>query len=296
MIVVTGGAGFIGSNLIESLNKDGITDIIVVDKFTNNFKNLLGLKFKDFVEKYDFINNIDKYNFDVIIHLGACTNTQEYDVKYMLEHNYVYSKKLYDYCLENNKRLIYASSAAVYGEDNKPLNVYGFSKLLFDNYVDIEKLPQCVGLRFFNVYGKNEGYKGQMASVIYHFYNQIKDNGEVNLFKSYKKEYKHGEQVRDFIYINDVVKIIKFFLNNKKISGICDVGTGKNISFNVIARVLFKLLNKKEKINYIEMPDRLKNKYQYHTLADISDLRIVGYNEKFYTIVEGIKDYLKWLK
>lgn len=310
-IIITGGAGFIGSNLIKSLNEKGIQNVIIVDHLTHNKskrKNLAGLKYNAYVDRDDFLKQI-KINaikdIDVIIHLGARTDTTERDKDFMLKNNTEYSKKLYMFCLQNKCRLIYASSGATYGDgslgysdrkrDLKPLNYYGLSKYLFDEWVldQKEKPSQWVGLKFFNVYGPNEYHKGFMASVIYHGFREIMRDGFVKLFKSYMKDYKNGEQKRDFIYVKDAVNIISFFLNNKDRCGIFNVGTGRARTFVDLANALFSAIKLTPKIKFIDMPKRIKEKYQYFTQADISSLRQIGYQENFYELEDGIREYVQ---
>lgn len=311
MIVVTGASGFIGSAIVYKLNKDGIDNIICVDKLGKGekWKNLRKRNFYDFIDRDVFLDWVENYkkHIKVIVHMGACSDTTEKDGDFLLENNYRYTQKLFEWCVVNNKRLIYASSAATYGNGNLgfddmgdvtqliPLNKYGYSKHLFDLwYLKQKTAPkQCVGLKFFNVYGPNEYHKGVMASVVYHAFNQINTDGKIRLFKSYKNEYSHGEQARDFIYIKDVIKVIKFFIDNDNISGIFNVGTGKARTFNDLAKATFNALNKQTNIEYIDMPDELKNKYQYFTEAKINKLRKVGYKENFYTLEEGVKDYVQ---
>ncbi len=306
MIVVTGGAGFIGSNIVRGLNKDGIKDILIVDNLKNSRKhlNLNALEFYDFLDKEDFIENLDKLNkIDLIFHQGACSNTLETDGRYMMKNNYEYSKMLLHYALDKNIRFIYASSASVYGlgkngfsEERKnefPLNIYAFSKFLLDQYVRRVALnnnsTQVVGLRYFNVYGPNEHHKGKMASVIYHFHNQIQDDGTIKLFEGSDK-FK-----RDFVYIGCVVKVNLFFLNNPNISGIFNVGTGKAESFLKVAQIM-QSLYPNVRIEFVKFPEELKGKYQTFTQADLSRLRAVGYKDEFTPIEIGIKKYVETLK
>jgi len=308
MIIVTGGAGFIGSCIVKGLNDLGISNIIIVDELGTDekWKNLVNLKYKDFIHKNNFLEELKLMkNIDLIIHMGACSSTTETDSDYLIDNNFKYSKELFDWCLKNNCRLIYASSAATYGDGSigyddsktdelKPLNMYGYTKKLFDQYVlNSENKPkQCVGLRFFNVYGPNEYHKGKMASVIFHSFNQIKKEKEIKLFKSYKKEYSDGEQKRDFVYVKDTVEVVLFMMKNDKINGIFNVGTGEARSFNDLARSVFKAMNLKENIKYVDMPQGLKEKYQYYTQANNEKLRKAGYKKKFYSLEEGTKDYV----
>ncbi len=305
MIVVTGGAGFIGSNIVRGLNKIGITDILVVDNLKNSKKhlNLNALEFSDFIDKNDFLENIGKIgNIELIFHEGACSNTLETDGKYMLKNNYEYSKTLLHYSLSNNIRFIYASSASVYGlgqngfEENRknefPLNIYAYSKFLFDQYVRrnaLDKNTQIVGLRYFNVYGPNEHHKGKMASVIYHFHNQIQDDGTMKLFEGSDK-FK-----RDFVYVDDVVDVNLFFMENRSVKGIFNVGTGKAESFLKLAQIM-QSLYQNVRIEFIKFPEELKNKYQAFTQANLENLRKAGYKKEFIALEIGVRKYVETLK
>lgn len=308
MIIVTGGAGFIGSNIIKKLNEEGIKDILVIDNFKNSekYKNLNKLDFLDYIDKEDFIQNLENYKslkIDTIFHQGACSNTMEYDGKYMMKNNYEYSKNLLNFAIENNIRFIYASSASVYGNGNNgfyesreceyPLNIYAFSKYLFDNYVRNiinDASIQIVGLRYFNVYGPQENHKGKMASVVYHFHNQILEEGKIKLFEG-SENFK-----RDFIYVKDAVNVIMFFFKNPEKRGIFNCGTGKARSFLDIANIMKELYEKKVEIEFIPFPEQLKGKYQTFTQADLANLKDIGYNSKFYNLEEGMKDYVDVLK
>ena len=309
MIVVTGGAGFVGSNIVKGLNDRGCVDILVVDDLTDGhkFKNISDLQFLDYMDQDDFLEKIIKNdsfsdNIQAIFHEGACSATTEWNGKYMMKNNYDYSKKLFHYCLENNIAFLYASSAATYGkhkvfvessENELPINVYGYSKLLFDQYVR-RFLPQArsqvVGLRYFNVYGPREQHKGSMSSVAFHLNNQIKENKKVKLFAGCDG-YNDGEQVRDFVYVNDVVDVNLWFLDNPGVSGIFNCGTGRSEPFNAVAKSVLDW-HKEGEIEYIPFPDHLKGHYQSYTQADISKLREAGYDQAFKTVAEGVKDYL----
>ena len=308
--IVTGGLGFIGSNIIEKLNKKNITNIIIIDNFKKNKKkNLQNLKFTDIISKKTFLNKISNFNYfgniNTIFHQGACSDTTNSDKKYMLENNFLYSKKILEYAQQINSKFIYASSASVYGnsqrciEKNKyenSLNYYSLSKLKFDQHVRKILLGrnniQIVGLRYFNVYGKNEEHKGKMSSVIYHFNNQIKKNGVIKLFEGFNG-IENGEQKRDFIYIDDIVKINLWF-NKNNISGIFNAGTGNAISYNKIANSIIKF-HKIGKIQYISFPKKLKNQYQNYTKSNNSLLIRNGYKSKFTSFDLGVKKYLNYL-
>ncbi|MBY0543967.1 MAG: ADP-glyceromanno-heptose 6-epimerase [Gammaproteobacteria bacterium] len=313
MIVVTGGAGFIGSNIVHRLNQLGRTDIIVVDDLTDGtrFKNLSDCTIADYYDKDEFLSKIKANQafpapIQVIFHQGACSTTTEWNGKFMMENNFTYSKHVLDYCLANQIPLIYASSAAVYGagrvfkespEFECPLNVYGYSKLAFDQYVR-RLLPtatsQIVGLRYFNVYGPRETHKGSMASVVFHLNNQARSEGIIKLFEGCD-EFGDGEQRRDFIYIDDIVDVNLWLAKHPKISGIFNVGTGRSQSFNDIAHSVQRI-HTQAKLHYIPFPDHLKGRYQSFTEADISALRAAGYTAPFHTVEEGCAKYLDWLQ
>ena len=309
-VIVTGGAGFIGSCIIRELNDFGVEDIIVVDNIasTDKWKNLVNKKYIRYYNKNNFLNELYNFkDFDYIIHMGACSATTEKDFDYLNINNVEYTKTLWNFCVENKIRFIYASSAATYGDgrfgfDDKneitdliPLNGYGYSKQLFDIWAkkQTKKPLQWVGFKFFNVYGPNEYFKGSMASVIMHGYNSIKKSNNIKLFKSYKEGYGDGEQKRDFIYVKDICKVIKFMIENKEVSGLFNLGTGEARSFYDLAKATFDALSLNENIEFIDMPENIKEKYQYFTQAEMDKLRKVGYNDKFYSLEEGIKDYVQ---
>jgi ADP-L-glycero-D-manno-heptose 6-epimerase len=310
MYIVTGGAGFIGSAIVWGLNNLGIEDILIVDRLgsSEKWKNLRNLKYIDYIEKSDFIEKLTNNNFvDVkaILHLGACSSTTEKNASYLIQNNFEYSKTVASYSIEKNIRFIYASSAATYGEGEKgynednlleltPLNMYGYSKHLFDLWSYKNKLSdKIVGLKYFNVYGPNEYHKKDMRSMIHKAFYQIKETGKIKLFKSYKKEYADGEQMRDFLYIKDAVKMTLFFLHKSDINGIFNIGTSEANSWNNLAENIFNAMNIKKNIEYIDMPEELKDKYQYYTKADISKIRSAGYNENNYSFDDAINDYVK---
>ncbi len=301
--IVTGGAGFIGSNLIRKLNDEGIDEILVVDNLTEAKKrNLKGLKFKAYQDKKEFIEKLPQDSPDYVIHFGACTNTMEYNRDYLEKNNLIYSKKVFDYCKDRNIRLIYASSGSVYGDGSngysedaknlKPLNPYGEYKYIFDNWALEQNFTNWIALRFFNVFGPHEYHKGRMASVAYHAFEEIKITGKIDLFKSYNSKYKDGEQKRDFIYVKDVIDMSMYLTERDELNGIYNIGTGKARTFLDLANAIFESLNKEAKINFIEMPDQLKEKYQYFTEAKITKLFKTGYKEKIRTLEESINDYV----
>ncbi len=312
MLVITGSAGFIGSNLIEKLNQENYKDIVLVDDFSKKEKNKNWCK-KIFSEKVDrknfFLWLEENHKFvQFIFHIGARTDTTEFNKKIFDELNLNYSKKIWNLCVKYGLPLIYASSAATYGmgefgyDDNhkicknlKPLNPYGASKNDFDKWVlSQNKKPYFwVGLKFFNVYGPNEYHKGRMASVILHSYKSIKKNGYVKLFRSHNENYKDGEQLRDFIYVKDIVKVIYFFMKNRKNSGIYNLGTGNARTFYELAKSVFNALNKKENIKFIDTPLDIRDKYQYFTEAKMDKLISINYKEKFTSLEDGINDYVK---
>ena len=313
MISVTGGAGFIGSNLVYELNQRGESQILIVDNLTNaaKFKNLVGLKAADYIDKVEFREKVQAGKFNsanirAIFHQGACSDTMEYNGKYMLQNNFEYSKQLLHFALNKKVQFIYASSASTYGNGvngfvEKPecehaLNVYAFSKLFFDRYV--QQLQgvnnrQIVGLKYFNVYGPQENHKGRMASVAYQFYNQLKAGDTLKLFEGVDG-YANGEQRRDFIYVKDVAKVNLFFLDNPQISGIYNCGTGKAQSFNDVAQAVIKHLGR-GKIEYIPFPEVLKGKYQSFTQADASKLLAAGYTGGFSDVATGVAEYCQIL-
>ena len=320
-IVVTGAAGFIGSCLVGFLNNAGYENLILVDDFSHPEKeaNLEKKVFSKKIEREKFFDWLQAQNpnIDFIFHIGARTDTTEFDYSVHKRLNVEYSKKVWDYCCENKVPLVYASSAATYGagelgykddesiiKDLKPLNPYGVSKNEFDKWAlrqvqEDSAPPAWAGLKFFNVYGPNEYHKARMASVIFHSYNQIIKNGFVKLFKSHKEEFKDGEQLRDFIYVKDVLKICFWFLEcwekdpNTFISGIYNVGTGKARTFDNLVKATFAGLDKKSQIKYIDMPEDIRNTYQYFTEADMHKIKAVGYTQPFYSLENGVGDYVR---
>ncbi|WP_394202769.1 ADP-glyceromanno-heptose 6-epimerase [Shewanella waksmanii] len=309
MIVVTGAAGFIGSNLVKALNNMGRNDIIAVDDLTDGTKmfNLADCEVADYLDKDQFLAQIQAGVFDgqleVIFHQGACSSTTEWDGKFMMTNNYEYSKTLLHFCDRNQCQYIYASSASVYGGSEKfveqrdlekPLNVYAYSKFLFDQYVRQQQLScQVAGLRYFNVYGPREQHKGGMASVAFHFNNQIKANGVCRLFEGVDG-YEDGQQLRDFVYVEDVVKVNIWLWQNPDVSGIYNCGTGQAQSFNDVANAVINY-HGKGNIEYIPFPDKLKGAYQSYTQADLTQLRQAGYTDTFKSVEQAVPEYLTWL-
>lgn len=308
-IVVTGGAGFIGSCIVRTLNDMGITDIIVVDNINTSEKwlNIRNKDYTDYIHKQGFLENLESFEgITHVIHMGACSSTVEQDFDYLYKNNFEYSKALWEYCTKNKLSYIYASSGATYGDgtqgfdDEKeikalePLNRYGYSKQLFDLWVEKQTTfpAQHAGLKYFNVYGPNEYAKGSMASMVFHGYRQIKQSGSIKLFQSYMDGYADGEQLRDFVYVKDVCEVIKFLIQNPKVNGLYNVGTGEAKSFNDLAEGIFHSLNLEPKIKYIEMPEILQPKYQYYTKAEMTKLKKAGYDKEFYSLRDGIKDYV----
>ncbi|ARB83278.1 MULTISPECIES: ADP-glyceromanno-heptose 6-epimerase [Yersinia] len=306
MIIVTGGAGFIGSNIVKALNNIGYKDILVVDNLKDGtkFVNLVDLDIADYMDKEDFVASIvagdDMGEIEAIFHEGACSSTTEWDGKYMMDNNYQYSKDILHFCLDRGIPFLYASSAATYGgrtdnfiEDRQyeqPLNVYGYSKFLFDQYVR-EILPQAdsqiCGFRYFNVYGPREGHKGSMASVAFHLNNQINAGENPKLFSG-SENFK-----RDFIYVGDVADVNLWFWQNN-VSGIFNCGTGRAESFQAVADAVVDF-HHSGPVEYIEFPEKLKGRYQAYTQADLTKLRTAGYDKPFKTVAEGVKEYLAWL-
>lgn len=312
MIVVTGGAGFIGSAIIWKLNKLGESNILVVDELGKDekWKNLTGLNYYDFIHKDDFINQINNragFGIKAIIHMGANSSTTERDADHLLKNNYEYTKKLAQFSINNNIRFIYASSAATYGDGSygfvddegiiqnlRPLNMYGYSKNLFDIWALKENLlNKIVGLKYFNVYGPNEYHKGDMRSVVHKAYEQILAAGNVKLFKSLNPDYKDGEQMRDFVYVKDAVDMTLFFLDKKDKNGLFNVGSGKARTWNDLVSAIFKAVNKSVNIEYIDLPQHLAEKYQYLTEAKLDKIKKAGYSNSISSLEDGVTDYVK---
>lgn len=314
MIIVTGAAGFIGSNLIKKLNQHNFNNIVAVDKFENPAKepNLEGLNILEKIDRDDFFPWLDEHQETVefIFHLGARTDTTEFDEKLLWRLNTDYSKVLWQKCVDYQLPVVYASSAATYGlgengyEDDeknihklKPLNPYGASKQAFDLWVLEQKERPFfwAGLKFFNVYGPGEQHKGRMASVIWHAYNQIKSTGKMKLFRSHNPEFKDGEQMRDFIFVEDVTDICYWLMHHRKNSGIYNVGSGKARTFLDLVKAVFNNMDKPEDITFIDTPEDIRDKYQYFTEADMSKLKSIGYTKPFHTLKEGVGEYVRKL-
>ena len=313
MIIVTGGAGFIGSAIIAALNRRQITDILVVDELGTDqkWKNLRNLSFADYVEKEDFLDLVieDKLDntIEAVFHLGACSDTTETDATYLIKNNYEYGKLLAQWATDADIRFIYASSAATYGDGSdgfsddeekidilKPLNMYGYSKHLFDLWARrAGLLKKIVGLKYFNVFGPNEYHKGDMRSFVVKAFEQINATGKVRLFKSYKDEFEDGEQMRDFIYVKDAVDMTLFFLDNPHLSGCFNIGTGEVRTWNDLVIAVFVGMGRKPNIEYIDMPTSIRNQYQYFTRADISKLRNAGYDKQITPLEDATKDYVQ---
>ncbi len=313
MIVVTGGAGLIGSALIHRLNQLGEDNILVVDHLTTTekWKNLVSLRYSDYLDRDQFITDLEEGKFPditAIFHLGACSATTEKDSSYLMENNYRYTLRIAQWrkTQKHDVRFIYASSAATYGDGEngyiddeaeleklRPLNMYGYSKHLFDLKAKREGwLNEIVGMKFFNVYGPNENHKGSMRSVINKAFPDVHVDGHISLFKSHRDDYGDGEQLRDFVYVKDAVEVMLFFWKNRE-GGIFNVGTGKTNSWNDVARAMFKASNRDENITYVDMPDHLQGKYQYYTCADLNKLRSVGCTVQPLSLNDAVADYFQ---
>tara|TARA_R110000796_G_scaffold252640_2_gene389754 strand:+ start:535 stop:1500 length:966 start_codon:yes stop_codon:yes gene_type:complete len=312
MIVVTGAAGFIGSCLVSKLNSEGFNHIIVVDKFDNEEKNknLEGKRILESIDRDNFFTWLDTIGEKVefIFHLGARTDTAEFDKDLLSKMNTEYTKQIWEKCIQYQIPMVYASSAATYGlgeygyDDNQenipkliPLNPYGESKNDFDKWaIEQEQQPFFwAGLKFFNVYGPNEYHKGRMASVIMHAFNQIDKTGAMKLFRSHNPEFKDGEQMRDFVYVKDVVDVCYFLMHHRKDSAIYNLGSGKARTFLDLVRATFKAMNKKEDISFIDTPADIRDKYQYFTEANMAKLKSIGFTQEFTSLEDGVEDYVK---
>ena len=312
MIIVTGGAGFIGSAMVERLNREGRADLLVVDNLgsSSKWRNLVRKRISSYLHKDQFINVLIgggfKEKIEAIIHLGACTSTTEQNAEYLMQNNFTYTRVLAQWAIERGIRFIYASSAATYGDGSRgfsddntvslglePLNGYGLSKQLFDQWaIDNRFDEKIAGLKFFNVYGPNEYHKGDMASVIYKAYGQVRERGSIDLFKSYDPKYKDGEQLRDFVYVADCVEVMLWLVKNKDVNGIFNLGTGKARSWNDLANAVFGAMKRPSSIHYVEMPEVIRPKYQYFTEAKVEKLRSAGYTAPFTSLEDGVADYV----
>ena len=312
MIVVTGAAGFIGSYLVEKLNQENFNAVIAVDKFDDpaKNKNLEGLRVQQQVDLDEFFFWLNEHHelVEFIFHMGAITDTSEFDVQRLNRLNTQYTKDIWARCVQYQIPLVYASSAATYGlgetgyDDNeasisklKPLNPYGQSKQDFDLWALAQKDKPFfwAGLKFFNVYGPHEDHKGRMASVIWHSFNQIRKTGKMKLFRSHNPDYKDGEQMRDFVYVKDVAEVCFFLMHHRKDSGIYNLGSGKARTFLDLTRAVFKSLNTPESIEYIDTPVDIRDKYQYFTEAKMEKLKNIGYSKPFHSLEEGTTDYVQ---
>jgi ADP-L-glycero-D-manno-heptose 6-epimerase len=309
MIILTGGAGFIGSCMLATLNEAGRNDVLVVDSLGNGtkWKNLVGLSFIDIIDKNEFRERMALEAFDdveAVIHLGACSSTTETNADYLLDNNYRYSIDVAEFALEVGARLVYASSAATYGDGShgyaesathlRPLNMYGYSKLLFDEWVSAQGLrDSCVGLRFFNVFGPNEYHKGDMRSMVSKAYDQISATGSVKLFASNNPAYGDGEQVRDFVYVKDCCTIMLELLRSPKINGLFNLGSGIASTWNDLVGAVFAAMDREPSIEYIPMPSHLERQYQNHTCADMTLLRTALPSITFTSLADAVRDYVQ---
>ncbi len=314
MILVTGGAGFIGSAVVWELNRRGITDILISDHLgtSEKWKNLRALKYSDYIEKDDLLEEIlaggGPYScLEAVIHMGACSSTTEKDCSYLVYNNYEYTKALAGYCINNNIRFIYASSAATYGDGSlgfsdsigeieklRPLNMYGYSKQMFDLCAKRNGwFDRITGIKFFNVYGPNENHKNDMSSKIYKAFHEIRDTGKIRLFKSCRPSYADGESVRDFVYVKDCAGIICEMIDRPDIAGLYNLGSGKERSWNDLAKAVFRSMGLAEKIEYFDMPLELRDRYQYFTQSDNSSLNSLELDTSFTPLEDGVEDYIK---
>lgn len=312
LIIVTGGAGFIGSNVVRAFNRRGISEILVVDHLNHPKKeqNLKSLKYIDFLDKTDFRRKLQTLAVPTaqgVIHLGACSSTTETNAGYLEENNFLYTKELCEWSLGKGARFVYASSAATYGDGSKgydddedsipnlePLNLYGMSKQKFDLWaLDTGVARSIAGIKYFNVFGPGEDHKGEMRSLVNKAYRQIVEEGSIRLFKSHRPDYRDGEQKRDFVYVEDAVAVTLYFFDNRQISGIFNCGTGRARTWIDLAKSLFTAMNRPPQIEFIEMPESIRDKYQYFTEARVSKLRSSGYVKPFQSIEQGVEKYVR---
>lgn len=311
-IIVTGAAGFIGRNVVAELNRRGHTDLLLVDRLghAEKWRNLVGLAFEDYIDLADFRDRVRAEQLppaEALIHLGACSATTEMDADYLADNNYRYTRELCRWCMQHGTRFVYASSAATYGDGAqgysdddevtptlRPLNMYGYSKHMFDLWALREGLLQTIaGLKYFNVYGPYEDHKGDMRSVVHKAFGQIQDTGAVRLFKSYRPDVEHGEQQRDFIYVNDAVDATLWLVEHPDVGGLFNCGSGAARSWNDLAQAVFTAMDREPNIEYIDMPEPLRDKYQYFTQADMTKLRAAGYSTPPTSLEDGIRDYVQ---
>jgi len=320
MIIVTGGAGFIGSAVVWRLNQLGREDILIVDHLGSGhkWKNLDPLMFRDYLEKDEFLalialdrrtilSGFGRNGIDAVIHLGACSSTTEQDASYLVKNNFEYTKQLAQFAVQNGIRFIYASSAATYGDgangfsddigklnELRPLNMYGYSKQLFDVWAKANGLlDRIVGLKYFNVFGPNEYHKAEMRSLVVKAYEQILSTGKMRLFKSYRDDFADGEQRRDFLFVKDAVEMTLHFLDNRNANGLFNIGSGEANTWNRLAAAIFSALGRPERIEYIDMPETIREKYQYYTCADITNMRRAGYGKPITRLEDAAKEYVQ---
>ena len=313
-ILITGGAGFIGSALVWELNRRGCENIVVCDRLSTDekWKNLVPLRFADYIDGHDLLQAVQHSpaklgRFDHVLHLGACSATTERDADYLMRNNYEFTKQLCQWSLANQTRFVYASSAATYGDGAhgmndqdpdihklRPLNMYGYSKHLFDLHAKREGwLPSIVGLKYFNVYGPNEDHKADMRSLVHKACGQILATGKVQLFKSHRPDYQHGEQMRDFLYVKDAIRMTLHLAETSSAGGLFNLGSGKAHTWIELATAIFTALGKAPNIEFIDMPEHLQSKYQYYTCADIAKLRASGFTQDITALAEAVRDYVQ---
>jgi len=314
-IIVTGGAGLIGSNLVLELNRWGIRNIVIVDRLGcgEKWKNLRGLAYENVVDKDDFLREVlagTVPHADAVFHMGACSATTERDADYLLRNNYHYTRHLCEWALGTGARFITASSAATYGDGSlgyqdddavtprlQPLNMYGYSKQMFDEWALNEgHYEKIVGLKFFNVFGPREGHKGDMRSVVHKAYHELLEKGHISLFRSAHPDYEDGRQMRDFVYVKDAVKVMLYFMDNREIGGLFNCGTGRAQTWLDLTDAIFAAMGREPKINWIDMPPALAGKYQYYTQADTTKLQAAGFSEPFTPLRDSVADYIRELE